>query len=352
MENLTKHMQPKNEKGSFAFFGLSDALLHKRESVNRLGELRDVFERISKSSYEGIPGVIKIEGSKPGPRLGIMACTHGDEPAGLAAAEYVLREIAPKRRSLSGTIFIILNNVNAGKRYFDATTDEERRTCRFEDVNPNRLPENALTNLDDTRYEVMRIRALQPVLQQLDVCLDIHSTTQKSLPMIINLESDFSADLVRGMPIQTVISNIGNVQNGKPAVSFTGTADAPAIPVAIEAGSHEDPRTFETAVSCGQAALRNLGMFDTEPQILAEEYHEYHVFDSIFFPDESYELVTLFPNFAELKAGDVIAISTTGGHEIRAPRDCCILFARDKKPDPKLLSEEVVFLAEPKRIRI
>jgi hypothetical protein len=162
---------------------------------------KKVFETLAKSTYEGIPGVFKIEGKLPGPTLGITVCTHGDEPAGLAAAEYVMTTVANNRDKLSGSIIVVLNNAIETERYFDSKTSDEARHHRLSEVNMNRIPKGALENPNDHRYEIARVRMLLPVYAEFDAGIDIHSTTQEAEPMIIPLGSGLKPNLIKGMPI-------------------------------------------------------------------------------------------------------------------------------------------------------
>jgi hypothetical protein len=201
----------------------------------------------------------------------------------------------------------------------------------------------------DTGYEADRARELVPILAQFDAGMDIHSTTQKSRPMIIALGGEPPMHLIRGMPIRTIISNIDAVQVGKPLADLFGPQGASIPRFGIEAGSHEDPKSFETAVACVQALLNNLSMFATKQKKVTSEYEIYKIFSSIIFPNGSYQLKKLFKNFQKVDKGTLLAFGD--GDPIHAPKDCITLFARKLKPD--FLDEEVMFLAEePSLIRV
>mgnify|MGYP001563518954 FL=1 len=220
--------------------------------------------------------------------------THGDEPAGLAAVEYVIEHILPNKRLLRGSIFLVLNNARAAERYFGAESEEEARQTRFVNTNMNRLARAALEEASSVTYEVVRVKELEDIYEQFDVGIDIHSTAQESEPMIIVLGTEFPSAIVNGIPIQNVITNIDRVQIGKPVSHLYGRRKNDAIRVGIEAGSHENPETFRTAVATVKAVLGNLGMFAVDPDLDSQVYEEYEVFDSVRFPDESYSLTRLF----------------------------------------------------------
>ena len=314
------------------------------EMKERLVSLRKVFERLAQSSYEGIPGIIKIESGKPGPTFGMTVCTHGGEPSGLAAAEYVLDEVDKKGVFLAGTISIVLANVEAAKNYFNAQTKRERQLARFVDVNLNRIPPGALEDKNDTRYEIQRMRELQPVLDLFEIGLDVHSTTQKPAPMVIPIDSPLPVDLLRGMPIQKVLSNYHSIV-GEPIAHFFGTRDAPAQKIAIEVGSHESPEAFDLAVTCTRVLLENLGMLSLTPRAEHSVYEMYDVWKPVIFPNTSYSLTRVFKNFSLIRKGTVIA--TGNGPDIIAEENCHPVMASKKKPDS--IAEEVMFLTRPVR---
>lgn len=310
-------------------------------------ELKKVFEYLSNSMYEGIPGVLRIDGKRPGPTIGITVCTHGNEPAGLAAAKYVLSEVAPNGKHIAGTIFVVLNNIRATESYFKAETAEEACLARFADVNMNRLPEAVQNTEVDTRYEVLRARELQKVWAQFDIGFDIHSTTQDSDPMIISMGDQLPVSLVRGMPIKKIISNINEVQIGKPSSHYYGAGKSSAHRIGIEAGTHEKTETFQSAVRCTEVLLQNAGVLSGEVSSSNSEYDEYVVMSSVMFPNSSYELVRVFKDFEFVPKSTVLAKGD--GPDIVAENDCCTVFASKMKPDS--LQEEVMFLTEPVRVR-
>ena len=341
IESLLRHTVLLLEKRRLNAIKQREAL----DNLRCLSEARKVFERLSRSRYEGVPGIVRIDGKKPGPTVGITVCTHGNEPSGLAAADFLFNTVARKKELLSGTVYVVLNNVLAADRYFNARTAEEKRTARFADVNMNRLPPDALERKQDTRYEIKRIRALSPIVERFDVGLDIHSTSQDSAPMIIALGNEIPKDLIQGMPIRKILSNIDAVQKGKPASYFYGPKDGSGIKLGIETGSHEKSSSFERAKLCAEALLQNLGMLAGKPQPVSAPYEEYPVTSSVLFPDDSYELTREFPNFECVPKGTLLARGN--GPDLVAKANQCTLFASGTKPVS--LSEEALFLSDPVR---
>lgn len=317
-------------------------------------ELRNEYESIRCATYNGIHGVWYADSDKPGPVLGITILTHGNEPSGLAALWYMRHCIDVAATLQKGSVFFVLNNTKAAEAYFAALSivDEDKREttkrlARLHHHNMNRLPGDTLELKGDTRFEIYRAQELRPIWRLFDVGLDIHSTLQTSDPMIIACDG-FDERLIKGFPIDIVITNIDRVQLGKPAISFYGTPGSVSV-IGIEAGSHEDPQSVACAIRCARALMENLGMLAREgstAQQPAQASHEYFVDGSVVLPDASYSLVKVFDMFEPIKRGQVLARGN--GPDIAAPFDGHSLLGHHKlKPD--FLGEEMMFLSYPVR---
>lgn len=317
-------------------------------SVFPLERLSREFEFIKQVSYRGIQGVYRIDSNNPGPILGITLHTHGNEPSGLAVSSYLRSNFNLQEKLSAGSVIFVLNNLLATQKYFEACTasDEQgKRDARWIDQNMNRLPPDTMHRVGDNQYEIRRAQKLLPIWSLFDVGLDIHSMTQRADPMIISIGT-LHKKLITGFPIEIIVSNIGNVQIGKPVVSFYGSPDHQTAVLGIETGFHEDELSFERGIKCAQSIMQNLGMLVGEAVPVSANYVEYCVVDSIWFPDSSYELVRIFKTYESIAKGEVLARG--GGKDICASIDGHVLFAPDKmKPDS--IKEEVMFISQPKR---
>jgi predicted deacylase len=306
--------------------------------------LHNVFNELTRSEIDGVPGVLKIETGRPGPVLGITACTHGNEPSGLAVFEQLLQDqIQTQLRC--GTVYFVVNNICATERFLHATTEEEIRASRYCDVNMNRLPKEVLLLGEDARYEGHRTRELYPIWRQFEYGLDIHSTLEPSDPMIISRGDKLYPELLRGFPIRKLISNIDVIQIGKPAFHFYGDMEDASV-FAIEAGQHTDPHSFKRAVSCVTSLLRNLEMLDGAVSSPVDAYDEYRIRASVLFPDISYDFSKQFESYEPIRRGDVLA-RNPDGEEIVAPFDGHLIMPSSRRGLAKDISEEMAFISEP-----
>jgi succinylglutamate desuccinylase len=314
-----------------------------------LSELEEEFFLLKSSSVDGIQGAVLFDSGIAGPRVGITIMTHGNEPSGLAALRQ-FRSMLNSLVLLKGSVLFILNNLEATERYFEALKEldleirEKRKlSTRFLSVNMNRLPKNLEEIENPTDSEIKRAKELLPLWKSLDYLLDIHSTRSEAPPMIIAIGKT-SSELYRGFPAEIVIRNIEAIQTGKPACAYSGAADK-AQAFGIEAGSHEDPSAFEVANACVLSLLQNLQMLLEERAEGKSVYREYLINGSVFFPNESYQLVKVFNNFERFEKGDVLAtgdgdpiVALSSGHAVLPPVD--------RKHHSKL-EDEVMFLSAP-----
>lgn len=317
-------------------------------SVPSVGALKETFEFFKVASIGGVHGVLCIKSESPGPVLGITACTHGNEPAGLATFKYLLEDLTIKENLLCGTLYLVVNNIEATENFFSATTEDQIRRARYRDINMNRLPNDVLERVGDTRYEIQRTQELQSIWKNFTHGLDIHSTTVPTEPMIISRGGKFHPELVRGFPIEVLISNIDQVQLGIPAFALYGTeAETPIF--AIEAGQNEESETFDRAARCAVALLQNLKMLGGAPKSVAHKYQEYCVKGSIIFPDKSFDFVKDFKSYDAVAEGDLLATNPKG-EEVKASHDGHLIMPTSRRGSDKDITEEVAFLSEPVKI--
>src|SRR3989344_2552618 len=314
-------------------------------------KLKNTFETFTQSSYEGVSGVLKFEGTIPGQCVGITICTHGNETSGLAAAASLLDYLS-KNSLLRGTLYLVLNNIEATRAYLGASNEDEKKNTSYIDVNMNRLPKNILELVADNRYEIRRAQELAPIWKQFTVGLDIHSTTALTDPMIIANGGNFEAikDLIRGFPIDILISNIDQAQIGMPAATLYGNRTKEARIFAIEAGQHEQNESFDRAAHCSLTLLQNLKMLKRVPDNRQRKLREYFINSSIIFHDLFFDLTKDFKTFDEIKVGEVLA-QNESGEEIKALFDGHIIMPTIRRGNDKNISEEVAFLSRPVKIR-
>jgi len=313
--------------------------------------LQQISEQLIGTSVDGIPGVIHIDSGKEGPELGITACTHGNEPTGLAVFGYLLKELNLQEKLLRGSVYLVVNNLEATQKFFEAKTEKQKSEARYVEVNMNRLPEDFAQDESSTKSEVVRAQELLPIWKRFTHALDIHSTHVPTQPMLISRKHNFESiqKLIVGFPIEVLVTNIDVQQIGTPA--FASYGESQNTPVfAIEAGQHTSTEAFECAQVCVTNLLQNLDMITGETKQTNTKLEEYEVCDSVMFPTIDFDFVTNFHSYDVVTTGQVLA-QDANGKQITSPLDGHLLLPTQKRGHEKDISEEVAFLTKPVKVR-
>lgn len=276
-------------------------------------QLHQIFEHWQNSSWEGIPGIRLITGAEPGPSIGILAMTHGNEPAGLAALATLWEHRAQLR---AGRVFLILSNLAAARRYFQEANDLRfTAPFRFVDQDMNRIP----AHLDQNSSEMQRVSELLPVFQQLDRVLDLHSTSAPSPPMLIEMDALQPPLQVAGVPI--LIRNILPHLRGRALISLCERA----VGDVIECGSHEEPQALQIAQKSAWQLLAQHKLLNTRACVSAQALQIYSVYRSVIFPNASYRLKRILHSFEPLTAGSLLAEGD--GPDVNVEIDSIVIMA-------------------------
>lgn len=182
----------------------------------------------------GIPYVHSFDSGVAGPHVMVNALTHGNEVCGAILVKALLdHDIRPRR----GRLTVAIANVDAYHRFDPDDPD----ASRYVDQDFNRLWTRA--RLDDASLqssELNRAREMRPVIDTVDLLLDLHSMHERSAPLIVcgPLEKGIAlAQAVAAPP--TIISDEGHPEGGR-LRDYEGFGD-PASPrnaLLIECGQH------------------------------------------------------------------------------------------------------------------
>ncbi|WP_395070160.1 M14 family metallopeptidase [Paraburkholderia silvatlantica] len=277
-------------------------------------------------SETGIPYVHTFDSGAPGPHVMINALTHGNEVCGAIVVDALLRARLRPRR---GKLTLAFANVEAYRRFDPAHPD----AARFVDQDFNRVwTAQALDDLTRASSELRRARAMRPVIDQVDLLLDLHSMHEKCMPLIV------AGPLAKGVELSarlgapaTVICDEGHPE-GRRMRDYEGFGDAASAKNAllIECGQHWEASAVTVARDVTARFLLLAGVVDEADlpadwlQPLPPEMRVVRVTEPVVarsmdfrFAGE-YTGLEVFP-----KAGAVIGWSD--GEPVVTPYDDCIL---------------------------
>ncbi len=208
----------------------------------------------------GIPYVFTFDSGVPGPHVMVNSITHGNEVSGaIAVAGLLGLGIRPRR----GRLTLSFANVAA----YESFDPDQPDASRCVDQDFNRVWNRSLLNdTSKDSVELRRARAMRPVLETIDLLLDLHSMHERSAPLIVCGALDKRIEFARklGTPA-TVISDEGHPE-GRRMMDYGGFDDrtSPKNALAVECGHHWDPRSIVVAKDTAARFLVMTGAADAD----------------------------------------------------------------------------------------
>ncbi|WP_321963251.1 succinylglutamate desuccinylase/aspartoacylase domain-containing protein [Paraburkholderia sp. J7] len=277
-------------------------------------------------SETGIPYVHTFDSGVPGPHVMINALTHGNEVCGAIVVDALLRARLRPRR---GKLTLAFANVEAYGRFDPARPD----AARFVDQDFNRVwTAQALDDLTRDSSELRRARAMRPVIDDVDLLLDLHSMHEKSRPLIV------AGPLAKGVELSarlgapaTVICDEGHPE-GRRMRDYEGFGDAASMKNAllIECGQHWEASAVTVARDVTARFLLLSGVVDEADlpagwlQPLPPEMRVVRVTQPVVAKSMDFRFAGEYTGLEVFpKAGAVIGWSD--GEPVVTPYDDCIL---------------------------
>lgn len=272
----------------------------------------------------GIPGVWTFTGAESGPHLAITALVHGNEIAGAHVLDRWLRDgVRPARGRLS----LAFCNLAAFRRFDPA----DPTATRFVDEDLNRCWSEADLDMRRISSELRRARELRPLLDTVDVLLDLHSMLWPSDPLILAGQTEKAARLGVAIGVPPVVVSDAGHAGGRRMIDYARFADpaTDAAAVLVEAGAHWQDATVARMNLAAARVLRHLGMarpgdpLPPDPPALPAPRRAI-VTRTITAASRDFAFVR------EFRGGEVIPARNTlialdGEDEIRTPHDDCLL---------------------------
>ena len=290
------------------------------------------------SSYRigntGVDYIHQFDSGKPGPNVMISSVVHGNELCGAIAVDHMLQNDV---RPMKGKLSLAFMNVDAYLS-FDA---DNPSASRYLDEDFNRLwtKEVLAGNRDST--ELRRARKVLPVLDTVDLLLDIHSMQTATTPLMMAGPLDKGCEFARKLGIpEVVVMDFGH-KAGRRMREYEGFSDPESNKNAllIECGQNWEQRSADLAITASWRFLMMLGLISeenaaahlrTEPpfkQRIIKVSGPYTIRNSDFSFKEPYLGLEEIPS-----AGTVIA--NDGEIEVKTPYDNCVLIMPSRRQRP------------------
>ena len=290
------------------------------------------------SSYRigntGVDYIHQLDSGMPGPHVMISSVVHGNELCGAIAVDHMLQNNV---RPLKGKLSLAFMNVDA---YLSFDPDNPSAS-RYLDEDFNRLWTKELLEGDRSSIELRRAREVLPVLDTVDLLLDIHSMQTATTPLMMAGPLDKGCEFARKLEIpEVVVMDFGH-KAGRRMREYEGFSDPGSTKNAllIECGQNWDQRSADLAITASWRFLMMLGLVSeenaavhlrTEPpseQRIIKVSGPYTIRNSDFSFKEPYVGLEEIPS-----AGTVIA--NDGEIDVKTPYDNCVLIMPSRRQRP------------------
>jgi predicted deacylase len=276
----------------------------------------------------GIPYVTSLKAGSPGPHVLAIALTHGNEIGGAIALDRLLRAgIRPKQ----GKLTLAFANVTAYHR-FDPSQPHRSR-CVDEDF--NRVWNTVTLDGPRNSVELARARELRPLIDTVDVLLDLHSMTALSPPLALIGLHDKSLTLARrvGLP-EIVMRDPGHAEGTRLRdYGAFGDPSAAAVALLVECGQHWLRATADFAYDIMLRFLATTGIIDGPAAPPAAAQRLLDVTHVITATGDNFAFVEHFQGLAIVrKAGTTVAHDD--GVKISTPYDDCVIIMPSTRVGP------------------
>lgn len=282
----------------------------------------------------GIDYVHRFDSGKPGPHVMVMALTHGNELCGAYALNLLFEnEVQPEQ----GVLTLGFANVPA----YESFDKDNPTASRFVDEDLNRVWSVEVLDGDRQSAELTRARELRPVVDEVDVLLDIHSMQLNCAPLMLCGPVQKGRELATAVGVpETVVADEGHTA-GRRMRDYGGFSDpvSPKNSLLVECGQHWDTNAVEVANETTLRFLLHLGVITPDfaaPHLSAERppaQRLVEVSGPITIQTDSFAFLTEFQGLEVIpEAGTVIA--TDGDEPVRTPYDDCVLIMPSRRLVP------------------
>jgi predicted deacylase len=281
---------------------------------------------LHEASNCGVPYVHTFDSGAAGPHVMINALTHGNEVCGAIVVDALLRAALRPRR---GRLTLSFANIAAYERFNPDHPD----ATRFIDQDFNRVwTDSVLDDTARTSSELVRAREMRPVIDTVDLLLDLHSMHEKSRALIVSgpLEKGIELALKLGTPA-TVIVDEGHPQGRRMRdYGAFGDAGSPRNALLVECGQHWEANAVVVARDTTARFLQLSGVVDESDlpegwlQPAPREMNVVRVTQPVVADSMDFRFAGPYTGLEVFeKAGSVIAWSN--GQAIHTPYDNCVL---------------------------
>ena len=303
--------------------------------------------------YNEVQWVQLLDSGREWPTLWISVCTHGWEVVWLDILQSLIEEIQITEKLTRWRIFLILSNISAYRKYrtlvesWKEIDAKDLVSTRFVDENMNRCCD--VDNIKNSRSkEVVRILELTPILSELDVIFDIHSTYAPSDSMSIITRRSFQS-FWNTFNVHKRLVWITEVQAWKPFIDIVERMWW--VWIGLESGCQLDASGYKIWLDNSLRLLAQLWMIDINDEEIQRhiwptiESQTLNIFWNIIVRSKDFRFSQEYKHLDVIKKWELFCYD--GENEVYAERDFLIIMPSSNSTDfSKLIWEEACFMWE------
>ncbi len=273
----------------------------------------------------GVDYLTCFDSAQPGPHVMISALVHGNELCGAIALDWLFgQQLRPRR----GKLTLAFMNVSAFERF----DDQQPTASRFVDEDFNRLWSREVLEGERDSCELRRAREVRPVVDQVDMLLDLHSMQQSEIPLSLcgPLEKGRTLALSLGSPVH-VVADAGHAA-GKRMRDYAAFGDRASTKNAllVECGQHWKAASADLAKEQCVRFLDVHGMLDPDfvqehlPARFKAAQKIIEITQAVTIKTDAFRFTGNFNGMEVIpQAGTLIGFD--GAQEVCTPYDNCVL---------------------------
>ncbi len=271
-----------------------------------------------------LPGIWSFDSGLPGPHAAILALTHGNEIAGAVLLDRWLRA---GLRPVRGRLTLGFANLDAFSRY----DPQDPTAARFVEEDLNRLWSPEVLDGPRRSVELRRARALRPLLDSVDLLLDLHSMFWPGDPLLLSGGAEPALDLALRLGEPPLVLSDPGHEGGTRLIDHAPLA-ARGGALLLEAGWHWEDATVALMDRVARRFLALAGVLPAPvppPAVLP------------MLARVTHRLTARAPGFRFARAfrsGEVVPVgtllATEGTIEHRAPHERTLLVMPNLLPQP------------------
>jgi len=200
-----------------------------------------------------------LQGNKEGPVVVLFVGIHGNERAGVEAADHLFTDLKDTKKELHGSVYVITGNIPAlelGVRYIDTDLN------RLWEIPDGLTGKRSLNGISSTS-EYSESREIKECIDQIIkengdsaqdfVFADLHTTSSKSCGFILLNDTLENRELARKFPLPQILGIEENIYGT--LLSYINNLGYKAI--GFEAGAHHDEISIQRSEAFLELLLHN-----------------------------------------------------------------------------------------------